>query len=39
VVEGVRFTLRVLGGNSSLPVYFSSDHGPFSVTLVQVVDG
>lgn len=38
VVEGVGFTLKVLGGNSSLPIYFSSDHGPFSITLVQMVN-
>jgi chemotaxis protein CheX len=39
VVEGAGFTLKVLGGNSSLPIYFSSDRGPFSLTLVQVEEG
>jgi chemotaxis protein CheX len=38
VVEGSSFTMKVGGGNDSLRIEFDSSAGPFSVTLVQMVD-
>ena len=38
VVEGSSFTLKVCGGNDSLRLEFDSSVGPFTVTLVQMVD-
>ncbi len=38
VVEGSSFTLKVCGGNDSLRLEFDSSTGPFTVTLVQMLD-
>ena len=38
VVEGSSFTLKVCGGNDSLRLEFDSSIGPFTVTLVQMLD-
>ena len=38
VVEGSSFTLKVCGGNDSLRIEFDSSTGPFTVTLVQMLD-
>ena len=38
VVEGSSFTLRVCGGNDSMRIEFDSSTGPFTVTLVQMLD-
>ena len=38
VVEGSSFTLKVCGGNDSLTLEFDSSMGPFTVTLVQMLD-
>ena len=38
VVEGSSFTLKVCGGNDSLRIEFASSTGPFTVTLVQMLD-
>ena len=38
VVEGSSFTLKVCGGNESMQIRFESDRGPFSITLVRMME-
>ena len=38
VVEGESFTLKVCGGNEAMQVRFDSDRGPFSITLVRMME-